>query len=137
MTLHKPSLLVVAAALIDPDNRVLLAERPVGKFLEGLWEFPGGKISLRESPEEALIRELEEELGIKVSSHALKPLTFGSHSYEEFHLILLLFACREWEGKIVPRERQNIKWVTVGDLTFYPMPPADVPLIPYLVNHLI
>lgn len=134
---NKPSLFVVAAALIDTQNRVLLAQRPAGKFLEGMWEFPGGKISAHEKPEEALVRELEEELGINVSSHSLSPLTFVSHTYDDFHLILLLFACREWEGKMIPRERQNIKWVEVTELHSYPMPPADVPLIPFLINQLI
>lgn len=137
MTSLAPSLFVVAAALIDKDKRILLAERPSGKFLEGLWEFPGGKVLPEEKPEEALIRELKEELGIKVSLSSLSPLTFGSHSYEHFHLILLLYVCLEWEGKISPCERQNVRWVEAGELSSYPMPPADVPLIPHLFNYLI
>jgi 8-oxo-dGTP diphosphatase len=134
MSPHKLS--VVAAALIDTQNRILLSERPAGKFLEGMWEFPGGKISSDERPEEALIRELKEELGIKVSPHSLMPLNFVSHSYTDFDIILLLFVCHQWEGEIVPREMQNIRWVAVEQLHSYPMPPADVPLIPSLVNYL-
>ena len=125
-------LLVSAVALIDADGRVLLAQRPEGKSMAGLWEFPGGKIEEGETPEESLIRELEEELGINTWESCLAPLTFASHSYEAFHLLMPLFACRKWEGTPVSREDQTLKWVRSGDLRNYPMPPADIPLIPIL-----
>jgi len=127
-------LLVVAAALVDADNRVLLAERPKGKALEGLWEFPGGKIDAGERPEDALIRELKEELGIAVKAACLAPLTFASHSYEDFHLLMPLFICRKWEGFVRPLDGQALKWVRPKDLRNYPMPPADAPLIPHLMD---
>jgi 8-oxo-dGTP diphosphatase len=124
--------LVSAVALIDPDGRVLLAQRPEGKSLAGLWEFPGGKVELGESPEVALIRELREELGIETKASCLAPLTFASHSYDDFHLLMPLFACRRWEGMATGREGQNLAWVRPERLRDYPMPPADLPLIPIL-----
>jgi 8-oxo-dGTP diphosphatase len=126
------TLLVSAVALIDRDGRVLLAQRPAGKSMAGLWEFPGGKVEAGETPEAALIRELDEELGINTWSSCLAPLTFASHSYDDFHLLMPLFACRKWEGTPRPKEGQTLKWVNVKDLRNYPMPPADVPLIPVL-----
>jgi 8-oxo-dGTP diphosphatase len=125
-------LLVVAVALIDTEGRVLLAQRPEGKSLAGLWEFPGGKVEAGETPEAALIRELTEELGIETKSSCLAPLTFASHSYDDFHLLMPLFACRRWVGIPTPREGQNLAWVRANDLRNYPMPPADIPLIPIL-----
>lgn len=125
-------LLVSAVALIDPDGRVLLAQRPEGKSLAGLWEFPGGKIEPGETPERALVRELQEELGIDTWESCLAPLTFASHSYEDFHLLMPLFACRKWNGTPQSREDQALKWVHARDLRNYPMPAADIPLIPIL-----
>ncbi|HWD25980.1 MAG TPA: (deoxy)nucleoside triphosphate pyrophosphohydrolase [Rhizomicrobium sp.] len=125
-------MLVVACALIDADGRVLIAERPPQKAMAGLWEFPGGKIELGESPETALIRELAEELGIAVKDACLAPFAFASHAYADFHLLMPLYVCRRWEGTPVPREHSALKWVRPRDLTQYPMPPADVPLIPML-----
>ena len=125
-------ILVSAVALIDPDGRVLLARRPKGKSMEGLWEFPGGKVENGETPEAALIRELEEELGINTWESCLAPLTFASHSYPDFHLLMPLFACRKWVGMPHPREDQALKWVRPADLKQFPMPPADLPLIPIL-----
>ena len=124
--------LVSAVALIDADGRVLLAQRPEGKSLAGLWEFPGGKVEPGESPEAALIRELREELGIETKASCLAPLTFASHAYEQFHLLMPLFACRKWEGTPQSREGQALKWVRPSDLRNYPMPAADIPLIPIL-----
>ncbi|MDF0601627.1 8-oxo-dGTP diphosphatase MutT [Psychromarinibacter sp. C21-152] len=124
--------LVSAVALIDRDGRVLLTRRPEGKAMAGLWEFPGGKVEPGESPEAALIRELEEELGIDTWESCLAPLTFASHGYDDFHLLMPLFACRKWEGVPQSREGQQLKWVAARDLRSYPMPPADVPLIPVL-----
>lgn len=124
--------LVSAVALIDVDGRVLLAQRPKGKSMEGLWEFPGGKVEPGESPETALIRELQEELGINTWQSCLAPLTFASHSYDDFHLLMPLFACRKWEGIVQGKENQDLKWVKPADLAKYPMPEADVPLIPIL-----
>ncbi len=124
--------LVVAAALIDADGRVLLAQRPKGKPLEGLWEFPGGKMGAGELPEEALIRELGEELGIVVKAACLAPLTFASHAYDDFHLLMPLYICRRWEGFVQPLDGPSLKWVRPKDLRSYPMPPADAPLIPHL-----
>ena len=124
--------LVSAVALIDPDGRVLLAQRPEGKSLAGLWEFPGGKVEAGESPEACLIRELHEELGINTWASCLAPLTFASHNYDDFHLLMPLFACRKWEGIVQPREGQKLAWVRAKDLRDYPMPPADEPLIPIL-----
>jgi 8-oxo-dGTP diphosphatase len=127
-------LLVAAVALIDADNRVLIAKRPEGKPLAGLWEFPGGKVEAGERPEDTLIRELHEELGIAVREACLAPLTFASHSYESFHLLMPLYACRRWEGFVRAREGQALKWVRPMDLAAYPMPPADEPLIPALID---
>ncbi len=127
-------LLVVAVALIDADNRVLIAQRPPGKQLGGLWEFPGGKIEAGERPERALVRELAEELGVTVKEECLAPLTFASHAYEDFHLLMPLYVCRRWEGFAQPREGQALKWVHARDLRQYPMPPADEPLLPPLVE---
>lgn len=131
---RKPLLVVVACALIDPDGRILLAQRPEGKNLAGLWEFPGGKLEEGETPEETLIRELREELGIETRSACLAPLTFASHAYEAFHLLMPLFVCRRYEGIARGREGQAIKWVRARDLRSYPMPPADEPLIPPLIE---
>jgi len=124
--------LVAAVALIDTDGRVLLAQRPAGKTMAGLWEFPGGKVEAGETPEAALIRELHEELGIDTWASCLAPLTFASHAYEGFHLLMPLFACRKWEGVPRAREGQALTWVRPQALTDYPMPPADLPLIPIL-----
>jgi 8-oxo-dGTP diphosphatase len=126
--------LVVACALIDADGRVLIAERPAGKALAGLWEFPGGKIERGERPEEALIRELNEELGITVREACLAPLTFASHRYPEFHLLMPLYVCRRWEGTATAREGQRLAWVRPNRLRDYPMPPADIPLIAHLAT---
>lgn len=125
-------LFVVAAALVDRDNRVLIAERPQGKSLAGMWEFPGGKLAEGETPEEALVRELKEELSIEVCLTCLAPFTFASHTYDAFHLMMPLYLCRNWDGEIVPREGQRVKWVKASKLADHPMPPADVPLIPFL-----
>ena len=128
----KKVVLVSAVALIDPDGRVLLAQRPEGKSMAGLWEFPGGKVEAGETPEEALIRELHEDLGIDTWSSCLAPLTFASHAYEDFHLLMPLFACRRWNGTPQSKEGQALKWVKAQDLRNFPMPPADIPLIPIL-----
>ena len=128
----KKVVLVSAVALIDPDGRVLLAQRPEGKSMAGLWEFPGGKVEAGETPEEALIRELHEELGIDTWSSCLAPPTFASHAYEDFHLLMPLFACRRWNGTPQSKEGQALKWVKAQDLKNFPMPPADIPLIPIL-----
>lgn len=127
-------LLVAAAALIDSDDRVLIAQRPPGKALAGLWEFPGGKVDPGERPEACLIRELAEELGIAVKQDCLAPLTFASHAYEDFHLLMPLWVCRRWEGFVRPLEGQAVKWVSPRQLRDYPMPPADAPLIPALID---
>jgi 8-oxo-dGTP diphosphatase len=127
-------LLVVAAALVDPDGRVLIAQRPEGKSLAGLWEFPGGKLDAGERPEQALIRELREELGVEVKEACLAPLTFASHAYEDFHLLMPLYICHRWQGFVTPREGQALKWVRARNLRDYPMPPADEPLIPALID---
>ena len=129
-------LLVSAVALIDQDGRVLLAQRPKGKSMAGLWEFPGGTVEIRETPETALIRELEEELGINTWKSCLAPLTFASHAYDDFHLLMPLFACRKWEGIPIPRENQALKWVRKQDLRSYKMPAADIPLVPILYDWL-
>jgi len=128
----KPTVLVAAVALIDADNRVLIAKRPAGKAMAGLWEFPGGKVEPGETPEAALQRELKEELGIEVCLTCLAPFNFASHAYETFHLLMPLYLCRTWEGEIAPREGQDVKWVRAIELSRYPMPPADLPLIPWL-----
>lgn len=123
------TILVVAAALIDRDGRVLLAQRPPNKSMAGLWEFPGGKVEDGENPEDSLIRELNEELGIDTWGSCLAPLSFASHSYEDFHLLMPLFACRKWIGTPMAMEGQVLKWVSKSDLKNYAMPPADIPLI--------
>ena len=130
----KPIILVVAAALIDPDGRVLIAKRPPGKVMAGLWEFPGGKIEDGETPEDTVIRELREELGITVTKPCLAPLSFTSHNYREFHILMPLFVCRRWEGSPVPIEAQQLKWVRPNRLRDFPMPPADEPLISHLAD---
>ena len=126
--------LVAAVALIDKDGRVLLSQRPLTKKLGGLWEFPGGKVEAGERPETALIRELKEELGIDVAESCLAPLTFASHAYEDFHLLMPLYVCRRWQGQVIGAEGQQIAWVRPLKLRDYPMPPADVPLIPHLID---
>lgn len=126
--------LVAACALIDADGRVLIAQRPAGKAMAGLWEFPGGKVDPDERPEDALIRELEEELGIIVNEACLAPLTFASHSYDDFHLLMPLYVCRRWEGIVSPQEGQRLAWVRPNRLKEYPMPPADLPLISHLTT---
>ncbi len=126
------TVLVSAVALIDPDGRILLAQRPEGKSMAGMWEFPGGKIEPGETPEAALVRELQEELGINTWKSCLAPLTFASHSYDDFHLLMPLFACRKWDGIPQGKEGQTLKWVIPQDLRNYDMPPADIPLIPIL-----
>jgi 8-oxo-dGTP diphosphatase len=128
----KPIVLVAAAALIDADGRVLICQRPEGKSLAGLWEFPGGKVEPGETPEACLIRELEEELGIRVSSACLAPFVFASHGYESFHLLMPLYLCRKWEGQVVAREHKAMAWVKPIKLGDYPMPPADAPLVAWL-----
>ena len=128
-TIAANMILVVACALVDGDGRVLLAERPAGKNMAGLWEFPGGKVEADETPEAALIRELKEELSIDVTAACLAPLSFASHAYDDFHLLMPLYVCRKWDGQIVPREGQNTKWLLPRDLFDLPMPPADKPLI--------
>ena len=132
--MKRKTVLVAACALIDADGRVLLAQRPPGKPMEGLWEFPGGKVEAGETPEQSLIRELEEELGIVVKEACLAPLTFASHSYPDFHLLMPLYVCRRWEGTVTPREGQSLKWVRPNRLRDYPMPPADVPLVAHLTT---
>ena len=127
-------LLVAACALVDADRRVLLTRRPKGKAMAGLWEFPGGKVERDELPEQTLIRELKEELGIDVSNACLAPLTFASHAYADFHLLMPLWICRRWEGIVTAQEGQEIAWVRPQRLREYPMPPADEPLIPFLVE---
>ena len=129
--------LVVACALIDADNRVLIAQRPEGKTLAGLWEFPGGKLEPNERPEPALIRELNEELGIVVQESCLAPLTFASHAYDDFQLLMPLYVCRRWEGTVTGREGQTLAWVRANKLRDYPMPPADIPLIAHLTDLLL
>jgi len=127
-------LVVVACALVDADGRVLIAERPAGRSMAGLWEFPGGKVEAGERPEETLIRELEEELGITVKEVCLAPLTFASHTYPEFHLLMPLYVCRRWDGVVTPQEGQRLAWVRPNQLKEYPMPPADLPLISHLMT---
>lgn len=129
--------LVAAAALVDVDNRVLIAQRPAGKSLAGLWEFPGGKVEPGETPEAALRRELMEELSIDVCETCLAPFTFASHAYADFHLLMPLYLCRQWDGVIAAREGQTVAWVRARNLVDYPMPPADLPLIPWLRDLLV
>jgi 8-oxo-dGTP diphosphatase len=129
--------LVVACALIDADNRVLIAQRPEGKTLAGLWEFPGGKLEPGERPEPALIRELHEELGIITQEACLAPLTFASHAYDDSHLLMPLYVCRRWQGDVTAREGQKLAWVRANKLRDYPMPPADIPLIAHLTDLLL
>jgi 8-oxo-dGTP diphosphatase len=128
------TVLVAACALIDTDGRVLLAQRPQGKSMAGLWEFPGGKVETGERPEQSLIRELKEELGITVKEECLAPLTFASHLYPDFHLLMPLYVCRRWDGFVAPQEGQQLKWVKPTELRNYPMPPADEPLISHLTT---
>jgi 8-oxo-dGTP diphosphatase len=127
-----PIVLVAAVALVDVDGRVLIAQRPAGKSMAGLWEFPGGKVEPGETPEAALVRELHEELGIDVSAACLAPLTFASHAYETFHLLMPLFICRKWAGTVQARHHSALKWVPARELKNYPMPPADIPLVAML-----
>ena len=129
-------MLVAACALVDADNRVLLARRPEGKSMAGLWEFPGGKLEAGETPEDALIRELREELGIEAAKPCLAPLSFASHAYEGFHLLMPLYICRKWKGFATPREGQHLKWVRKQALRDYAMPPADEPLVAHLLDAL-
>lgn len=126
--------LVAACALVDPDGRVLIAQRPQGKPMAGLWEFPGGKVESDERPEQTLIRELKEELGISVSEACLAPLAFASHGYPDFHLLMPLYVCRRWEGVVTAREAQQLAWVKPNRLRDYEMPPADVPLVSHLMT---
>ncbi|MBB5073363.1 8-oxo-dGTP diphosphatase [Bartonella callosciuri] len=137
MSIKTSLLLVVACALLGQDNHVLLTERPQGKSLAGLWEFPGGKVEHGETPEESLIRELEEELGVHVQPNDLSPLTFVSHGYETFHLLMPLYLCAHYKGVVQGREGQNLKWIFIGDLDKYPMPDADKPLVQVLKNLLL
>ncbi|MDI6025737.1 8-oxo-dGTP diphosphatase MutT [Corticibacterium sp. UT-5YL-CI-8] len=130
----RPILLVAACALVDADGRVLLAQRPEGKQLAGLWEFPGGKVEPGETPEECLVRELREEIGIETKIPCLAPLTFASHTYDTFHLLMPLYVCRRYEGVPQSREGQALKWVRPKQMRDYPMPPADEPLIPFLID---
>jgi 8-oxo-dGTP diphosphatase len=130
-------ILVVACALVDADKRVLLAQRPEGKAMAGLWEFPGGKVEPGEQPEATLIRELHEEIGITVQEACLAPLTFASHAYDDFHLVMPLYICRRWDGEVVAREGQKLAWVRANKLRDYKMPPADIPLIPHLIDLLM
>lgn len=127
-----PVLFVAAVSLVDVDGRVLLAQRPLGKSMAGLWEFPGGKVQDGETPEVALIRELREELGIDVTQACLAPFTFASYPYDDFHLLMLLYVCRVWEGLVTAREGQELKWVRPRDMADFPMPPADIPLVAML-----
>jgi 8-oxo-dGTP diphosphatase len=129
-----PLVLVAAVALVDADGRVLIAKRPDGKPMAGLWEFPGGKVETGERPELALIRELKEELDIDVTEACLAPLTFASHAYEKFHLLMPLYVCRRWKGTVTSLEGQELKWVRPNRLRDHPMPPADLPLIPHLID---
>ncbi len=130
----KRLLLVAACALVDTDGRVLLAQRPEGKQLAGLWEFPGGKVEPGETPEQCVIRELQEEIGIETDIPCLAPLTFASHSYDDFHLLMPLFICRRFRGIAQPKEGQALKWVRPKQMRDYPMPPADAPLVQFLID---
>ena len=133
---NRPILFVAAVALVDTDGRVLLAQRPEGKSMAGLWEFPGGKLGAGETPEACLIRELKEELGIDVTASCLGPFTFASHAYEDFHLLMPLYLCRVWEGIVIGREGQALKWLRPRDMDDTPMPPADIPLVAMLRDYL-
>ena len=133
-TPQRKMLLVAACALIDADGRVLISERPAGKQLAGTWEFPGGKVEAGETPEETVVRELREEVGVETKIACLAPLTFASHAYDSFHLLMPLFVCRRFWGTATPLEGQRLKWVRPRDLRNYPMPPADEPLIPFLID---
>ena len=133
-TEHIKIVLVAACALVDADGRVLIAQRPPGRSMAGLWEFPGGKVEAGETPEASLIRELNEELGVVVNEACLAPLTFASHRYADFHLLMPLYVCRRWEGLVRAQEGQELAWVTPNRLKDYPMPPADVPLISHLTT---
>ena len=126
---NRPIVLVTAVALLDRNDRVLIGRRPLGKPMAGLWEFPGGKVDNGETPETALIRELDEELGIHVSTGCLTPLTFASHGYDEFHLLMPLYVCQKWDGIVTAREGQKLKWIHPVSLSDYDMPPADKPLV--------
>ena len=130
-----PLLLVAACALVDPEHRVLLARRPEGRLMAGLWEFPGGKVHAGETPEACVIRELQEELGLDVTANCLAPLTFASHGYDGFHLLMPLFVCRVWQGQPHPRESQAIRWLRPKDMGALPMPPADRPLVAFLRDY--
>lgn len=130
-----PIVWVAALALFDDDGRVLIAERPQGKSMAGLWEFPGGKVEAGELPEAALVREAQEELGIDITIACLAPFTFASHSYETFHLFMPLYVCRKWQGLVIPQEGQRVAWVRPKDLASYPMPPADIPLVSLLRDY--
>jgi 8-oxo-dGTP diphosphatase len=136
MPAERPVVLVTAVALIDPDGRVLIAQRPPGKAMAGLWEFPGGKVEIGETPEDALVRELSEELGIAVKPPCLAPFTFASHTYDAFHLLMPLYVCRRWDGIPSPREHAALKWIRPRELILerekFPMPAADYPLLPML-----
>jgi 8-oxo-dGTP diphosphatase len=134
---HINVILVVACALVDADKRVLIAQRPPGRTMAGLWEFPGGKVEPGERPEATLIRELHEEIGITVQEACLAPLTFASHAYDDFHLLMPLYVCRRWEGGAIAREGQQLAWVRANKLRDYAMPPADIPLIPHLIDLLM
>jgi 8-oxo-dGTP diphosphatase len=128
----KPTLLVAACALIDVDGRILICKRPAGKQLAGMWEFPGGKVESGETPEQCLIRELDEELGIKVTHACLAPFVFASHAYDSFHLLMPLYLCRRWEGFVTAKEHEALAWVRAEQMQDYPMPPADAPLVAWL-----
>jgi len=129
--------LVAACALVDVDRRILIAQRPPGKPMAGLWEFPGGKVEAGETPEATLVRELAEELGVETSPKCLAPLTFASHAYDDFHLLMPLYICRRWDGEVIAREGQQLAWVRANKLRDYPMPPADIPLIAHLIDLLM
>ena len=136
-TSSRPIVLVAAVLLLDEDERLLIAQRPEGKSMAGLWEFPGGKVEDGETPEAALAREMEEELGVIPRPGALTPLSFASHSYDDFHLLMPLFRCRRWDGQVIAKEHQALKWVRANQLRKYPMPPADEPLISAIMDHLL
>ncbi len=136
MTSSHGIVLVVACALVDADHRVLIAKRPAGKAMAGLWEFPGGKIEPGETPEACLIRELKEEIALDVTENCLAPLTFASHGYDRFHLLMPLYVCRVWNGIPKPREGQELRWVRPKDMTDFPMPEADLPLVAFLRDYL-